>query len=261
MTEGNNLETNKTETKICDGNQKDERSKRKRDFHQVNGDETANGHSTRTDDGSNPTKCTTCCESAQKKFKEEQKLNTIANAYKTIIQCLGEDVTREGLLRTPMRAAKAMTFFCQGYKQNLEVLLNDAVFEEDGDGMVIVRDIDFSSLCEHHLVPFKGRIHVGYIPDGKVLGLSKFVRIAEMFSRRLQVQERLTKQVAEAVEEALSPKGVAVLIQAEHMCMCMRGVQKPGANTISSCFLGSMKDTETQRKFMSSLPINQKFQC
>ncbi|CAD6193475.1 unnamed protein product [Caenorhabditis auriculariae] len=184
--------------------------------------------------------------------KTKDHLETMCNAYSTIITHLGEDTQRQGLMKTPERAAKAMMFFTKGYEQQLDEILNDAVFDEDHDEMVIVRDIEMFSLCEHHLVPFLGKVHIGYLPNKKVLGLSKLARIVEMFSRRLQVQERLTKQIATAMVQAVQPAGVAVVIEASHMCMVMRGVQKINATTTTSCMLGVFRDDpKTREEFLN----------
>ncbi|KAH9947258.1 GTP cyclohydrolase I [Amylocystis lapponica] len=175
----------------------------------------------------------------------EQKL---ASAVRTILECIGEDPDREGLLKTPERYSQALMWMTRGYEERLADIINDAIFAEDHDEMVIVRDIDISSLCEHHLVPFMGKVAIAYIPNNLVLGLSKLARIAETFSRRLQVQERLTKQIAIAVQEAIKPRGVAVVMEATHLCMTMRGVQKPGSMTVTSCMLGCFRTQQKTRE-------------
>ncbi|KAF6010485.1 GTP cyclohydrolase I [Brettanomyces bruxellensis] len=184
----------------------------------------------------------------------EQRLKKIEGAIKTIITELGEDVNREGMIRTPERYAKAMLFFTKGYEDNIKDVINQAVFEEDHDEMVIVKDIQIYSLCEHHLVPFYGKVHIGYIPNKRVLGLSKLARLAEMYARRFQVQERLTKQIALALSQILHPRGVAVVIEATHMCMVSRGIQKTGALTCTSSMLGCFRSQQkTRDEFLSLL--------
>lgn len=181
----------------------------------------------------------------------------IAEAVKTILTELGEDPNREGLLETPDRYARAMMFFTKGYEENIKDVIKRAVFEEDHDEMVIVKDIEVYSLCEHHLVPFFGKCHIAYIPNKKVLGLSKLARLAEMFARRFQVQERLTKQIAIALSEILQPRGVAVVMEATHMCMVSRGVQKSGAITSTSCMLGCFRSQQkTRDEFLTLLGRN-----
>ncbi|KAF2125431.1 GTP cyclohydrolase I [Dothidotthia symphoricarpi CBS 119687] len=191
----------------------------------------------------------------RKEATEEEKaerLEKLTGAVRTILECVGEDPDREGLLSTPDRYAKALLFFTKGYEENLRDIVNGAVFHEDHDELVIVKDIEIFSLCEHHLVPFTGKMHIGYIPNRRVIGLSKLARIAEMFSRRLQVQERLTKQVALALSEVLQPQGVAVVVESSHLCMVMRGVQKTGATTTTSCMLGRMRSTaRTREEFLN----------
>ncbi|KAH6654784.1 GTP cyclohydrolase 1 [Truncatella angustata] len=182
-----------------------------------------------------------------------------AAAVRKILCQIGEDPDREGLLKTPERYAEALRFFTKGYSESTEEVVNDAIFTVDTHEIVIVKDIDIFSLCEHHMLPFTGKIHIGYIPNGRVLGLSKLARIAEIYSRRLQVQERLTNQVAAAIDELLSPKGVAVVVECTHMCMAMRGVQKPGAVTVTQSMTGSLEhDLEVQRKFYTLLGLGQR---
>ncbi len=173
-------------------------------------------------------------------------------AVRTLLIGLGEDPDREGLLDTPKRVVKALKFLTQGYNQSLDELLNGAVFHENANEMVLIRDIDLFSSCEHHILPIIGRAHVAYIPDGKVIGLSKIARICDMYSRRLQVQERLTAQIADAIQGLLKPQGVAVVVEATHMCMVMRGVQKPGSWTATSAMKGVFaEDPKTRQEFMS----------
>jgi GTP cyclohydrolase I len=184
----------------------------------------------------------------QHEKNEEEVLKKMTDAVRTLIECVGEDPNREGLLRTPFRMAKAMQFFTKGYHESIEEIVGGAVFEENHEDMVIVRDIDLFSLCEHHMIPFYGKVHIGYIPNKKVLGLSKLARVAEMFSRRLQIQERLTQQIANSIMDVLQPQGVGVVVEATHMCMCMRGAQKPGSNTITSCMVGVFRDDDKTRQ-------------
>ena len=171
--------------------------------------------------------------------------------YTQMLESIDEDLTREGILKTPQRAAKALQFLTQGYDQNVEEVVNDAIFNEEYDEMVIVKDIECYSLCEHHLLPFFGKCHVGYIPRKKIIGLSKIPRIVDMFARRLQVQERLTKQIAEALQEVLTPAGVAVVIEAQHLCMMVRGVQKQHSQTMTNVMLGEFRNkNSTRAEFM-----------
>lgn len=172
--------------------------------------------------------------------------------YHNILADLGEDPTREGLLDTPKRAAKAMSYLTQGYQQTLEGIVNGAVFTSDMDEMVIVESIEFYSMCEHHILPFIGTAHIAYLPNGKVLGLSKFARIVDMFARRLQIQENLTREIAQAVEEVTQCKGVGVVLEAKHMCMMMRGVQKQNSVMKTSVMLGSFRTSQaTRQEFLS----------
>lgn len=182
----------------------------------------------------------------------EDLLPLMSKSYRMLLSNLGEDPERQGLLKTPERAAKAMLFFTKGYEQSLEEALNGAVFDEDHDEMVVVKDIEMFSMCEHHLVPFYGKVSIGYLPCKKILGLSKLARIVEIFSRRLQVQERLTKQIAVAVTQAVQPAGVAVIIEGVHMCMVMRGVQKINSKTVTSTMLGVFRDDpKTREEFLT----------
>ncbi|WP_373538999.1 GTP cyclohydrolase I FolE [Chamaesiphon sp.] len=176
----------------------------------------------------------------------------MTDAVRMLILGVDENPDREGLLKTPHRVAEAMRFLTSGYHQSLEELINGAIFDEGHNEMVLVRDIDLFSLCEHHMLPFVGRAHIAYIPDRKVVGLSKLARIVEMYARRLQVQERLTRQIADAIQAILAPQGVAVVIEATHMCMSMRGVQKSGAWTVTSAMVGVFQsDQKTREEFLS----------
>ena len=178
----------------------------------------------------------------------------LTELFREILLELGEDPEREGLLKTPQRAAQALRDFTRGYRQDATEVLNRAIFSEEYDDMVIVRDIEMYSLCEHHLVPFFGSVHVGYIPQGRILGLSKIARLVEMFSRRLQVQERLTHDVAHAINNAIQPRGVAVVIEAQHLCMMSRGVEKQQSSMVTSCVLGAFReDRATRQEFLDLL--------
>jgi len=175
------------------------------------------------------------------------KFSDLASNYQQIIAGVGEDPDREGLQDTPMRAAKAMQFLTHGYQQRLETLVNNAVFESTMDEMVVVKDIELYSMCEHHLLPFIGKCHIAYMPQGKVLGLSKFARIVDMYARRFQIQENLTRQIAEAVESVTGAKGVAVVVEAKHMCMMMRGVEKQNSSMTTSVMLGQFRKSQATR--------------
>eukprot|EP00035_Acanthoeca_spectabilis_P020574 m.433605 g.433605 ORF g.433605 m.433605 type:complete len:205 (-) comp17596_c0_seq1:1289-1903(-) len=182
---------------------------------------------------------------------EEERKARMAAACVELLKCIGEDPSREGLLKTPERWAKALLFFTKGYKESVENVLNEAVFHEKHDSMVVVRDIEVHSLCEHHLVPFFGKVHIGYIPNGKILGLSKLARIVEVYARRLQVQERLTTEIAQSLMDTLQPSGVGVVIEAKHMCMVMRGVEKTTTSTVTSSMLGCFRiDPRTRDEFL-----------
>lgn len=180
-------------------------------------------------------------------------LDDLASHYKSILEILGEDPSREGLLKTPMRVAKAMQILTRGYTQDAHKVLLDALFEEKYNQMVIVKDIDFFSLCEHHMLPFYGKVHVAYIPNGYITGLSKIARVVDIFSHRLQVQERMTLQIKDCIQETLKPLGVMVVVEAKHMCMQMRGVEKQNAITTTSDFSGAFNQAKTREEFMNLL--------
>jgi GTP cyclohydrolase I len=184
----------------------------------------------------------------------DKKLDAIAQAYRDLLEAIGENPRRQGLARTPERAARALEFLTQGYRQNPEEIINGAIFDSDASEIILVKDIELYSLCEHHLLPFIGRAHVAYIPNGKVIGLSKVARIVDVFARRLQIQENLTTQIAEALMDALAPSGVAVVVEAKHLCMMMRGVEKQNSVMKTSCLLGTFKDdARTRSEFLSLL--------
>jgi len=177
-------------------------------------------------------------------MKDHDKLREI---IQSLLEEIGEDPTREGLLKTPSRVARSWRFFSEGYRQNLDDIINNAIFHEEAKDLVIIRDVEFFSLCEHHLLPFFGKTHVGYIPNGKVIGLSKVPRIIDMFSRRLQIQERLTRQIAETIQTVLDPIGVAVVMEGRHMCMQMRGVEKQNSLATTSSMLGKFRESDRTR--------------
>jgi GTP cyclohydrolase IA len=182
------------------------------------------------------------------------KLAGMEDSFRCLLESVGEDPERQGLLRTPNRAARAFDFLTNGYRQNLDTLVNEAIFDSDASEIVLVKDIELYSMCEHHLLPFVGKAHVAYIPNGKVIGLSKVARIVDMFARRLQIQENLTIQIADALMKTLHPVGVAVVIEAKHLCMMMRGVEKQNSVMKTSCLLGSFKeDARTRSEFLALL--------
>lgn len=186
----------------------------------------------------------------KEEFFDLKRTEQLSYHYKEILKLLGEDTEREGLLKTPLRVAKAMQFMTQGYQQNPEEILRSALFKEDYKQMVIVKDIEIYSLCEHHMLPFVGRAHVAYIPNGYITGLSKIGRVVEAYARRLQVQERLTQQIKNCIENTLHPLGVAVVIEAQHLCMMMRGVQKQNSVTTTSDFSGAFEKLATREEFI-----------
>ena len=186
--------------------------------------------------------------------KEKKRLEEIT---KELLGLIGEDSTRQGLIKPPKRVAESWKFLSQGYHQDLNDVINEAIFDESAKDMIIVKDIEFYSLCEHHLIPFYGKAHVGYIPNGKIIGLSKIPRIIDFYSRRLQVQERLTNQIATCIQDLLNPKGVAVIMEGRHFCMLMRGVQKQNSIASTSSMLGAFKDQSTTRnEFLKLVEVN-----
>ena len=178
---------------------------------------------------------------------QQESIEKLSESYKHVLELVGENPEREGLIKTPQRAAKAMQFLTQGYGQNPEEILNSAIFSEDYSQMVLVKEIEFYSLCEHHLLPFFGKAHIAYIPNGKIVGLSKLPRVVDAFSRRLQVQERLTNEIRDCLENTLQPKGVAIVMEAKHLCMQMRGVEKQNSLTTTSAFSGEFLTSEKTR--------------
>jgi GTP cyclohydrolase I len=181
---------------------------------------------------------------------DEAVTSELSGLYTSVIAALGEDPNREGLVKTPERLAKAMQYLTQGYEMDAHEILNSAKFKEDYNEMVIVKDIELYSMCEHHMLPFIGKAHIAYIPDGYITGLSKLARVVDCFARRLQVQERLTDQILAAIQETLNPQGVAVVVEAKHMCMMMRGVQKQNSTTTTSAFSGQFLQNETRSEFL-----------
>ena len=187
----------------------------------------------------------------------DEKRKKLEMNTKNLLELLGEDPSREGLLNTPKRVAKAWEFLTKGYNENLDELINNAIFEGESKDMVIVKNIEFYSLCEHHMIPFYGKAHIGYIPDGKIIGLSKLARITDLFSQRLQVQERLTNQIAQCLQEVLNPRGVAVVLEGKHFCMLSRGVQKQNSIATSSSMLGIFREKEsTRNEFLKLIGMN-----
>ena len=180
-------------------------------------------------------------------MKDKNSQDRVQDLIQSLLEEIGEDSSRGGLLKTPERVAESWEFFSRGYRQKLGEIINHAIFDEDAKDMVVVRDVEFFSLCEHHLLPFFGKAHVGYIPDGKVIGLSKIPRVIDMFSRRLQVQERLTRQIAETIQDVLDPIGVAVVMEGRHMCMQMRGVEKQNCLASTSSMLGKFRESDRTR--------------
>ena len=190
----------------------------------------------------------------------EDKMRNIESLTKSLLKELGEDPKREGLIKTPLRVAKAWEYLSQGYNQNVEKLINNAIFSENYDQMVVVKDIEFYSMCEHHLLPFFGHAHIAYIPNGKIIALSKIQRLVDMFARRLQVQERMTQEIANSLNDALNPSGVAIIIEAQHMCMQMRGVEKKKSYMSTSSMVGIFRsDNKTRKEFLDIIKLDKKF--
>ena len=190
-------------------------------------------------------------------FEQGASNPELEELFTDLLKNLGEDPSRQGLVRTPSRAAKAMQFLTRGYHQNVDTILNKAIFDENYDEMVIVKDIEFYSLCEHHILPFWGKCHVGYLPRNRIIGLSKIPRLVDMFSQRLQVQERLTREIAEALETALEPRGVAVVIEGQHMCMMARGVQKQAPRMTTNVMRGTFRDdSSTRAEFLRCIQVS-----
>ena len=186
----------------------------------------------------------------------QESIDQLANSYSTLLTTIGEDITREGILKTPTRAAKAMQFLTHGYDLNPAEILKSAMFKDDYSQMVIVKDIEIYSLCEHHLLPFFGKAHIAYIPNGHIVGLSKIPRVADAFARRLQVQERLTTEILNCIQETLNPLGVAVVIECKHLCMSMRGIQKQNSVTTTSAFTGAFENEKTRAEFIHLIGIS-----
>jgi GTP cyclohydrolase I len=185
------------------------------------------------------------------RLARERRLETMAGHVRGLLECVGEDPQREGLLLTPLRVAKSLSFLTDGYVQDAAALLQGAMFQSDTDEMVVVKDIELYSMCEHHMLPFFGRAHVAYLPATRIVGLSKLARVVDVFAKRLQVQERLTTQIADAIHDALKPRGVGVVIEAQHLCMMMRGVTKQNSSTVTSCMLGGFRsDPKTRTEFL-----------
>lgn len=187
----------------------------------------------------------------------DEKQKKLEKNTRDLLELIGEDPNREGLINTPKRVAKAWNFLTKGYKEDLDALINNAIFEGESKDMVIVKNIEFYSLCEHHMIPFYGKAHIGYIPDGKIIGLSKLARITDLFAQRLQVQERLTNQIAQCLQDVLNPRGVAVVLEGKHFCMLSRGVQKQNSIATSSSMLGIFREKEsTRNEFLKLIEMN-----